>query len=62
MQKSLLNPVLTTFSEALVAALSILDSSHSSDDNLKTQVPYLSRKSEQEPAEASVEPSADPLL
>jgi hypothetical protein len=39
LQKSLLNPVLTTFSEALVAALSIPDSSHASDTGLKTQVP-----------------------
>jgi hypothetical protein len=41
LQKSLLNPVLTTFSEALVAALSIPDSSHASDSGLKTQVPNL---------------------
>ncbi len=46
MQKSLLNPVLTTFSEALVAALSIPDSSRASDAGLKTQVLYLSRRSE----------------
>ncbi len=50
LQKSLLNPVLTTFSEALVAALSVSDSSHALDAGLKIQVPYLSRKSEQEPA------------
>jgi hypothetical protein len=41
LQKSQLNPVLITFSEALVAALSISDSSHASDAGLKTQVPYL---------------------
>jgi hypothetical protein len=44
LQKSLLNPVLTTFSEALVAALSIPDSSHASDAGLKTQVTYLCRR------------------
>lgn len=38
LQKSLLNPVLTTFSEALVAALSVPDTSHTSDAGLKTQV------------------------
>jgi hypothetical protein len=38
LQKSQLNPVLTTFSEALVAALSIPNSSHASDAGLKTQV------------------------
>jgi hypothetical protein len=37
LQKSLLNPVLTTFSEALVAALTVPDS-HSSDPGLKTEV------------------------
>ncbi len=46
MQKSLLNPMLITFSEALVVALSISDSSHASDAGLKTQVLYLSRRSE----------------
>jgi hypothetical protein len=46
LQKSLLNPVLSTFSEALMTALSIPDSSHASDARLKTQVPYISRKSE----------------
>jgi hypothetical protein len=46
LQKSLLNPVLTTFSEALVAALSVPDSSHASDAGLKTQVLYLCRRSE----------------
>jgi hypothetical protein len=46
LQKSLLNPVLTTFSEALVAALSIPDSSHASDAGLKTQVLYLCWRSE----------------
>jgi hypothetical protein len=44
LQKSLLNPVLTTFSEALVAALSIPDSSHASDAGLKTLVTYLFRR------------------
>ena len=38
LQKTLLNPVLTTFSEALVAALSVPDNSHTSDAGLKTQV------------------------
>jgi hypothetical protein len=38
LQKSLLNPVLTTFSEALVASLSVPDDSHTSDAGLKTQV------------------------
>jgi hypothetical protein len=42
LQKSLLNSVLTTISEALVAALSIPDISHASDAGLKTQVLYLS--------------------
>jgi hypothetical protein len=42
LQKSLLNPVLTTFSEALVAALLVPDDSHSSDAGLKTQVGELS--------------------
>ncbi len=46
LQKSLLNPVLTAFSEALVAALSIPCSSHASDAGLKTQVLYLCRRSE----------------
>jgi hypothetical protein len=46
LHKSLLNPVLTIFSEALVAALSIPDSSHASDAGLKTQVLYLCRRSE----------------
>ncbi len=62
LQKSLLNLVLTTFSEALVAALSVPDSSHASDAGLKTQVPYISRKSELEPAKVSAEPYADHLL
>ena len=38
LQKSLLNPVLTTFSEALVAALAVPDNSHASDAGLKAQV------------------------
>ena len=37
LQKSLLNPVLSTFSEALVASLSVPDS-HTSDAGLKTEV------------------------
>lgn len=37
LQKSLLNPVLTTFSEALVAALCVPDS-HTSDAGLRTEV------------------------
>jgi len=37
LQKSLLSPVLTTFSEALVASLSVPDS-HTSDPGLKTEV------------------------
>ena len=37
LQKSLLNPVLTTFSEALVAAIAVPDS-HTSDAGLKTEV------------------------
>ncbi len=36
LQKSQLNPMLTTFSEALEAALSTPDSSHASDARLKT--------------------------
>jgi hypothetical protein len=62
LQKSQLNPMLITFSEALVAALSVPDSSHSLDAGLKTQVLYLSRKSEQEAAEFCAEPCADHLL
>jgi hypothetical protein len=54
--------MLTTFSEALVAALSVPTSSHASDAGLKTQVPYISRKSELEPAKVSAEPYADHLL
>ncbi len=39
-QKSLLNPILITFSEVLEGALSISNSSHASDAGLKTQVLY----------------------
>jgi hypothetical protein len=45
-QNSLLNPILITFSEVLEGALSISNSSHASDAGLKTQVLYLSRRSE----------------
>ena len=40
LQKSLLNPVLTTFSEALVASLSVPDG-HTSDAGLKTEVSLI---------------------
>lgn len=43
LQKSLLNPVLSTFSEALVASLSVQDS-QTSDSGLKTEVHLLFTK------------------
>ena len=43
LQKSLLNPVLSTFSEALVASLSVPDS-QTSDSGLKTEVHLLFTK------------------
>ncbi len=46
LQKSLLNPVLTTFSEALVTALSVHVSSHASGAGLKTHVLYLCKGSD----------------
>ncbi len=46
LQKSLLNHVLITFSEALVAARFIPDSFRAPDAGLKTQVLYLCRRNE----------------
>ena len=42
LQKSLLNPVLSTFSEALVASLCVPDS-HTSDAGLRTEVSWFKR-------------------
>ena len=42
LQKSLLNPVLSTFSEALVASLCVPDS-HTSDAGLRTEVSRIKR-------------------
>ena len=42
LQKSLLNPVLSTFSEALVASLCVPDS-HTSDAGLRTEVGRFKR-------------------
>ena len=42
LQKSLLNPVLSTFSEALVASLCVPDS-HTSDAGLRTEVSRFKR-------------------